>query len=164
MPTPTTPKPPLFLTTSPLGPLWLEQAADGRSVVALHWGRPPASLGQPITAHPFVQQLENYFAGKQTTFTIPVQPVGTPFQQRVWQGLQTIPWGQTRSYGQLAAQVGTHARPLGSANGKNPLPIIIPCHRVLWAGGPGGQNIGGYSAPGGLTTKRWLLAHEGVVV
>jgi methylated-DNA-[protein]-cysteine S-methyltransferase len=158
MPT-TTPQPPLLLTSSPLGPLWLEQSADGAAVVALHWGHPPAHLGQPVTHHPFVQQLADYFAGKQTSFTIPVQPAGTAFQQRVWQGLQSIPWGHTRSYGQLAAQVGTHARPLGSANGKNPLPIIIPCHRVL-----GSSDLGGYSAPGGLTTKRWLLAHEGVVV
>lgn len=102
------------------------------------------------------EELAAYFAGRLHAFTLPLDVRGTPFQQRVWQALRDIPYGETRSYAQLAADIGQpHAcRAVGNANGKNPLPIIIPCHRVIHAGG----GPGGYSA--GLDVKRFLLALE----
>ncbi len=101
-------------------------------------------------------QLEEYFSGKRRAFTLPLAPVGTDFQQTVWQALIAIPFAATASYGGLARTIARPraSRAVGSANGRNPIAIIIPCHRVI--AGDGG--IGGYS--GGLTVKRWLLAHE----
>ena len=89
-------------------------------------------------------------------FALPLRPAGTPFQQRVWQALAGIPYGQTRSYGEQAASIGkpTAVRAVGAANGRNPLPIILPCHRVIGRDG----SLTGYA--GGLTRKAWLLEHE----
>jgi O-6-methylguanine DNA methyltransferase len=103
-------------------------------------------------------QLEEYFQGKRKTFDLPLTPRGTAFQQRVWQTLCQIPFGATWSYGQLARAVGNPAasRAVGLANGKNPLPIVIPCHRVIGANG----RLTGFG--GGLPTKAALLALEGV--
>jgi methylated-DNA-[protein]-cysteine S-methyltransferase len=101
-------------------------------------------------------QLEEYFTGKRTCFQLPLQPTGTPFQQQVWQALRTIPYGETRSYGQIAAQIG-HAsaqRAVGLANNSNPIPIIIPCHRVIGSTG----KLVGYA--GGLAMKNKLLKME----
>lgn len=144
------------LPHTPIGPLWGETNAAG-ALTALHWGTPPQGLhAEP---HPAATQLEEYFAGTRTTFTIPLAPQGTPYQQKVWKGLCTIPFGKTLTYAQLAQKVGTHARPLGGANGKNPIPILIPCHRVVAA-----QGLGGYSGAGGgengLRVKSILLTHE----
>jgi methylated-DNA-[protein]-cysteine S-methyltransferase len=102
-------------------------------------------------------QLTQYFAGTRQRFDLALAPQGTPFQQRVWQGLLTIPFGETLSYGQLAARLGdgAHARAVGTANGRNPIPIVIPCHRVIGADG----SLTGYG--GGLERKRQLLALEG---
>ncbi len=102
-------------------------------------------------------QLEEYFAGERTTFDIPMEPAGTTFQKEVWAELSKIPYGETISYGELARRVGRPKGPraVGQANGKNPIPIIVPCHRVLAANG-----LGGYA--GGLAMKRALLAVEGV--
>ncbi|NKB46975.1 MAG: methylated-DNA--[protein]-cysteine S-methyltransferase [Legionellales bacterium] len=104
-----------------------------------------------------VAQLTEYFNGERTTFTLPLAPTGTPFQQTVWQTLQTIPYGITWSYQQLAQAIGNSnaSRAVGSANGKNPISIIIPCHRVIRASG----NLGGYA--GGLDKKTRLLTLEG---
>ncbi len=104
-------------------------------------------------------QLVEYFAGKRREFTIPLRPTGTDFQQRVWQALQTIPYGETRSYGQIAAQIGSPkaSRAVGSANHYNPIAIMIPCHRVIGAGG----SMVGYG--GGLDIKEYLLQREGVL-
>jgi methylated-DNA-[protein]-cysteine S-methyltransferase len=106
------------------------------------------------------QQLSDYFEGKLMEFSIPVQLSGTAFQVRVWNALQKIPFGVTWSYQQLAAEAGNPRgmRAAGSANGRNPLPIIIPCHRVIRKNG----DIGGYSS--GLSIKRWLLRHEGITL
>ena len=149
---------------TPLGPIWLELVgmAPDSPVRALHWGAPPEGA-EVRGEHPYLQELRAYFAGQLKVFSVPVAPEGSVFQRRVWQGLQGIPFGQTLSYGQLAARVGTHARPLGGANGCNPIPIIIPCHRVVGHNYKNGKGLGGFSAPGGLATKRWLLAHEGVL-
>ncbi len=102
-------------------------------------------------------QLEEYFAGARTEFTVPMELDGTAFQKDVWTELTRIPYGKTISYGELARRVGRPKGPraVGQANGKNPIPIIVPCHRVLASTG-----IGGYG--GGLPMKRTLLAVEGV--
>jgi methylated-DNA-[protein]-cysteine S-methyltransferase len=101
-------------------------------------------------------QLDEYFAGRLTRFDIPLQLVGTDFQRRVWSELQRIPYGETISYGELARRVGNPAavRAVGLANGRNPVAIIVPCHRVIGADG----SLTGYG--GGLSRKAWLLEHE----
>ena len=103
-----------------------------------------------------IRQLREYFAGKRTRFDLPLAPKGTEFQRAVWRQLQDIPYGETISYGELARRVGNPkaARAVGSANGANPLPIVIPCHRVI----AGDGSIGGFG--GGLPTKEILLALE----
>ncbi len=106
------------------------------------------------------RQLTEYFDRARTTFDLPLDPSGTPFQQRVWAALRTIPYGATTSYGELAKRLGDpHAtRAVGAANGRNPIPIIVPCHRVVGAKG----ELTGFG--GGLDRKRWLLAHEGALM
>lgn len=139
---------------SPVGPLTIE--GDKTAITALHFG----DLGAAGTA-PLLQeaqkQLEEYFHQQRRTFTLPLRFQGTPFQQRVWGALAEIPWGRTISYRQLAELAGSPKgfRAAGNANGKNPLPILLPCHRVIAADG----SLGGYS--GGLAIKSALLALEG---
>ena len=103
-----------------------------------------------------VEQLHAYFRGDLREFDVPLQPTGTEFQQRVWTELQRIPYGETTSYGEIAKQIGapTASRAVGAANGRNPIPIIIPCHRVIGRDG----SLTGFG--GGIETKRHLLAHE----
>ncbi|MFK7823980.1 MAG: methylated-DNA--[protein]-cysteine S-methyltransferase [Oligoflexales bacterium] len=105
-------------------------------------------------------QLEAYFQGKTRHFNLPLAPEGTDFQQKVWQHLRRIPWGQSCSYGDIAKSCKNPkaSRAVGMANNRNPLPIIIPCHRVV---GSNGQLVG-YG--GGLGIKRWLLQHEGIKI
>lgn len=102
-------------------------------------------------------ELEEYFAGTRTRFSMPLDPVGTPFQQQVWMALRTIPFGKTASYGEIAGAIGRPraARAVGAANGRNPLSIVVPCHRIVGANG----SMTGFA--GGVRTKRWLLDHEG---
>ena len=101
-------------------------------------------------------QLGEYFAGTRTSFDLPLHALGSSWQQKVWKALLDIPCGETESYGALAARIGAPgaARAVGLANGQNPIPIIVPCHRVIGANG----SLTGYG--GGLDAKRWLLAHE----
>ena len=123
--------------------------ADGR--------RPAPSAGGREADAPFTrarEQLGQWFAGERTTFDLPVDPGGTPFQRRVWEALRQIPYGETRAYGALARDLGTAPRAVGLANGRNPLSIVVPCHRLV--GGTGA--LTGYA--GGLERKRWLLEHE----
>ena len=105
-------------------------------------------------------QLMEYFAGKRRTFSLPLAPKGTPFQKEVWQALSSIPYGQTRSYADIAAQVGRPKayRAVGMANNRNPIPIVIPCHRVVGSSG----DMVGYAY--GTTIKRYLLELEGIDV
>jgi len=105
-------------------------------------------------------QLDEYFRGKRDSFSIPIVLNGTEFQQKVWKQLQSIPYGETISYQQLAKHVGDSkkARAVGNANGKNPIPIIVPCHRVIAKDG----SLGGFG--GGLPIKRYLLELEGIVL
>ena len=107
-----------------------------------------------------VRQLREYFAGKRTDFDLPLAPQGTAFQQKVWRKLQEIPYGKTISYGELARLIGNPkaSRAVGSANGRNQIPIVIPCHRVIASGG----GLGGFG--GGLPTKTKLLDLEARVV
>jgi methylated-DNA-[protein]-cysteine S-methyltransferase len=103
-----------------------------------------------------VRQLQEYFAGTRRDFDLPLDPAGTPFQQSVWMVLRTIPYGQTMSYGEQARRLGdpNKARAVGAANGKNPLSIVVPCHRVVGSNG----HLTGFAA--GLDVKSWLLDHE----
>ena len=105
-------------------------------------------------------QLEDYFAGGRTTFDLPLAPHGTEFQRRVWDALCAIPYGETISYLDLARRLGDSkaTRAVGAANGRNPIPIIVPCHRVVGADGA----LTGFG--GGIERKRWLLTHEGALL
>jgi methylated-DNA-[protein]-cysteine S-methyltransferase len=106
------------------------------------------------------QQLTEYFDGTRTTFDLPLEALGSVFEHRVWNALRTIPYGVTLSYGELARRLGdiNATRAVGAANGKNPIPIIVPCHRVVGAKG----ELTGFG--GGLDGKRWLLEHEGALL
>ena len=110
----------------------------------------------PVVLQEALTQLQEYFEGKRTDFTFKINPEGTPFQQKVWQGLLEIPFGKTMSYLQLAQKLGDvkAIRAVASANGKNPLWIVVPCHRVIGTDG----SLTGYA--GDLWRKKWLLAHE----
>lgn len=116
------------------------------------------------SSHPILRktrkQLVEYFEGERTQFDLPVNPKGTDFQQRVWQVLLDIPYGKTITYLELSHQLGdpNAIRAVGKANGQNPIPIIIPCHRVIGSGG----KLVGYS--GGIDRKEWLLKHEGALL
>jgi methylated-DNA-[protein]-cysteine S-methyltransferase len=148
---------PQLAFNSPIGPLALFEA-DG-AVVALDWGFLPENDETPLLLQAR-GQLEEYFDGKRTSFDLPLAPHGTEFQRKVWAALSRIPFGQTRSYGELAQDLGTAPRALGGACGRNPIPVIIPCHRVLGAGGA----MGGYSGIDGVETKDFLLRHEGIAI
>jgi methylated-DNA-[protein]-cysteine S-methyltransferase len=148
---------------SPVGRLKL--IAGGRGLAAVLWqnDRPERVPLAPLAErqeHPVLraaeQQLAEYFAGARRVFDLPLAPEGTPFQQKVWRALLTIPFGETRSYGQIAAQIGSPSavRAVGAANGRNPLSIIAPCHRVIGASGA----LTGFA--GGLKTKAYLLNLE----
>ena len=148
---------------SPTGPLTLVGGEQG--LAAILWAGERAGrvvFGQPVTAgpHPVLaeaeQQLCEYFAGTRESFDLPLDPRGTAFQLRVWAALREIPFGETRSYGQLARALGDSklTRALGAANGRNPLSIVVPCHRVIGAGG----SLTGFA--GGLEAKQFLLHHE----
>lgn len=126
---------------------------DG-AIVALDWGwgRDQDETALLVRAR---EQLHAYFDGDLTSFDLPLAPAGTAYRRRVWQALCDIPYGETRTYGEICAVAGGSPRSVGQANGSNPIPLIIPCHRVI-----AGNHIGGYSGGDGLTTKRWLLALE----
>jgi methylated-DNA-[protein]-cysteine S-methyltransferase len=139
---------------TPLGDLTLSEE-DG-AIIALDWGR-----GRDQDATPLLRrasdQLQDYFDGTRSDFDLPLNPHGTAFQRRVWDALRAIPAGQTRSYAEIARAVGCRAaRAIGQANGANPIPILIPCHRVVAADG----SLGGYSGGEGEATKRYLLDLE----
>ncbi len=107
-----------------------------------------------------VHQLGEYFSGRRTEFDLPLDPVGTAFQKEVWFGLARIPFGQTTSYGKQAVDLGRPraVRAVASANGRNPISIVLPCHRIIGADG----SLTGFAA--GLEAKAWLLKHEGAVL
>jgi methylated-DNA-[protein]-cysteine S-methyltransferase len=146
---------------SPLGPVLVAGDAAGLRHISFQagtraldpapgWVRDEVALGDAL------EQLAAYFAGARTAFALPLAPRGTPFQQRVWAALREIPYGETISYGTLARRIGrpTASRAVGAANGRNPLPIVVPCHRVIGSTGA----LTGFG--GGLHLKEGLLALE----
>lgn len=141
---------------SPVGRLTV--SATAQAIVSIAWTDDPQ--GEPnellIEAQ---RQLEAYFAGRLTCFDLPLMIAGSPFDRRVWEAMRRIPYGQTRSYGELAMEVGSGPRAIGGACGRNRIPLVIPCHRVLASNG-----LGGFSGGAGLPTKRWLLQLEGAPV
>jgi methylated-DNA-[protein]-cysteine S-methyltransferase len=116
-----------------------------------------ATEGGP-TVDRAAQQLGEWFAGEREHFDLPLAPAGTAFQRRVWAALVGVPYGETASYGDIAAAIGqpTATRAVGAANGRNPIPLIIPCHRIIGTDG----SLTGYSGGGGIETKRYLLDFE----
>jgi methylated-DNA-[protein]-cysteine S-methyltransferase len=137
---------------TPIGPITVSEE-DG-AIVALDWGW-GRDQTETATLRCAREQLHAYFDGKRSSFTLELNPQGTPYRRRVWQALREIPYGATRSYAEIARAAGGAPRSVGQANAANPIPIIIPCHRVLASNG-----IGGYSGGDGLDTKRYLLALE----
>ncbi|MGE5203114.1 MAG: methylated-DNA--[protein]-cysteine S-methyltransferase [Acidobacteriota bacterium] len=148
---------PEITVPSPLGPLALEER-DG-ALVEVHWREARAEAETPLLQNA-ARQLAEYFARTRHGFDLPMKPAGSLFERAVWDAMARIPYGQTRSYGELAQEVGGAARAVGAACGTNPLPILIPCHRVL----AGGGRLGGYSGKGGTHTKTMLLALEGALL
>lgn len=144
---------------SPVGPITLFEE-DG-VIIAVEWGWPPESEDPPAPVLERARdQLDAYFEGALKKFDLPLAPMGTAFQKKVWQAMSRIPFGATRTYGDLATELGTSPRALGGACGRNPIPIIIPCHRIL----AGNGGLGGYSGMDGTETKAFLLRLEGVAV
>ncbi|MEQ1700127.1 MAG: methylated-DNA--[protein]-cysteine S-methyltransferase [Ilumatobacteraceae bacterium] len=145
----------LTLIASPRGlraVLWPREVADPTAIV-------PAEDGDPAAAailHDAAAQLQEYFAGERHEFELPLDPLGTPFQQSAWLELRRIPYGETISYGEQARRLGdpNKSRAVGAANGRNPISIIVPCHRVVGANG----SLTGFAA--GVEAKAWLLHHE----
>lgn len=138
--------------------------ADEDAIVEIQFAQEHKSLGdakqqETPLLHEAKRQLEEYFAGQRASFSLPLNPQGTEFQKKVWQQLEAIPYGEIRSYGQIAAAVGNPkaCRAVGGANHNNPIAIVIPCHRVIGANG----KLTGYG--GGLDIKEKLLKLEGIL-
>lgn len=146
------------IIASPIGPLRI--AADDVGLIAVDWtDAPPSSPSTPLLAEA-TRQLRAYFDGTLTAFDLPLHMVGTDFQLRCWKALQTIPYGETVTYGEQARRIGNPkaVRAVGGANHRNRLCIVVPCHRVIGADG----SLTGFG--GGLRIKEWLLAHEREVI
>ncbi len=142
------------------GGRWLHLVAAADALVRIWFGRHEGSLCRPRPENPVLgqtaRQLDSYFAGELRYFDLPLRPEGTPFQLRVWEELRRIPYGETRSYREVARAIGSPeaVRAVGAANGQNPIPIVVPCHRVIGANG----KLTGFG--GGLDVKRLLLDLE----
>ncbi|NQW50876.1 MAG: methylated-DNA--[protein]-cysteine S-methyltransferase [Rhodospirillales bacterium] len=146
---------------SPVGRLALE--ADHDAVTSLRWAGASEHAHEPSSSpvlEEAMRQLDRYFNGKLARFDLPLAARGTDFQKSVWKMMVEIPFGGTATYGGMAMALGSGPRAVGMACGRNPIPIIVPCHRVLASGG----REGGFSGGQGLPTKRKLLALEGVVL
>jgi methylated-DNA-[protein]-cysteine S-methyltransferase len=145
---------------SPVGELKL--VSDGEYLIGLHFWTSHDEVTSSVQAKStnvkplpeVIRQLDEYFDGRRTEFDLPIRFIGTPFQVRAWEALKGIPYGETISYKEEAARVGSHPRAVGLANGQNPVAIIVPCHRVIGADG----SLVGYG--GGLDLKRALLSFE----
>lgn len=138
---------------TPLGPIWVE--ARGGAIVASGWGAVDEAPDDALLTEA-LDQLAGYFDGRVQGFDLPLAHGRSGLQAEVLEALRQIPHGETRTYGALSRVLGAPAQAIGQACGANPLPILIPCHRVLSATG-----LGGFSAPGGVEAKVWLLRHEG---
>jgi len=128
------------------------------TIIAVDWGWSPFQGSSPLLREA-KRQLNLYFDGKLKEFDLPLNPMGTRHQEKVWQAMMDIPYGEVTTYGALAKSIGSAAQPVGTACGRNPLPVLVPCHRVVGSGG----SFGGYSGDGGLYTKRALLVLEGAL-
>jgi methylated-DNA-[protein]-cysteine S-methyltransferase len=137
---------------TPVGDITVFEEAN--AIVSLDWGWVPDQTPSSLLGRAR-EQLHAYFDGDLTEFDLPLAPAGTAYQQSVWRALCDIPYGETCRYRDIVTRAGGSARSVGQANGRNPIPLIIPCHRVVAA-----THIGGYSGGDGLPTKRWLLALE----
>ncbi|WP_288865848.1 methylated-DNA--[protein]-cysteine S-methyltransferase [uncultured Alistipes sp.] len=143
---------------TPVGPVTV--TATERAVTAVRFGAAGPAVGQagdlPPVLRQAVEELREYFAGERREFTLPLAPAGTPFQQQVWTALREIPYGATCSYGRIAGRIGRPkaCRAVGMANNRNPIAIVVPCHRIVGASGA----LVGYAA--GLEVKEKLLALE----
>lgn len=142
---------------TPVGRLVLHER-DG-ALVRVRWGAPPEHADETAVLRHAIDQLSAYFAKELQHFDLPLAPAGSAFERAVWAQMLRIPYGATRTYGELAAAIDGVARAVGRACGSNPIPVIVPCHRVVAAGG----RLGGYSGAGGDRTKRALLALEGAL-
>ena len=143
-----------MVIVTPIGPLRAESDGDG-ALTALRFA--PGEARSRGTGFALLRaQLDEYFAGEIDTFEVPLAPAGTPWQQAVWSALLEVPYGETITYTELAARAGRPgaARAAGTANGRNPISILVPCHRVVGTSGA----LTGYA--GGVDAKAWLLAHE----
>ena len=161
------------LIESPLGPLglyWRETVLIGLELdpvgfesrsVSDRQAERPGEEGNETPPGAMTHQLNAYFEGRCFVFDLPLALAGTPFQQRVWAALQAIPPGQTRTYGELARELGSAPRAIGQACRANPCPIVVPCHRVVARQGLGG--FAGDTSGRRLAAKRWLLEHEGAI-
>ena len=149
-----------YLCPSPIGPLTLVEEDGALAAVHFHPDLPRDAASFALPSTPLLRQaaaeLREYFAGQRRQFTVPLAPKGTPFQQKVWKALQEIPYGETRSYKEIAIAAGNEkaCRAVGMANNRNPLPIFIPCHRGVGSNG----KLVGYA--GGLDVKTFLLELE----
>jgi len=144
---------------SPFGELSV--FADANAIVALEWGRTDGGKASPLLDEA-ARQLAAYFDGRLQAFDLPLAPSGTAFQKAAWQLMEEIPIGHTRSYSDLARDLDSGARAVGTACGRNPIPVIIPCHRVIGVGGGLGGYTGGAGDSAGVATKRALLGLEGL--
>ena len=150
------------IIASPPGRIGIRMTGDAVSALDYLPADAPEQPPTDAATRAVVEQLEAYFGDPRHPFAVPLAPVGTAFQQKVWKGLQSIPPGMVLTYGELARQLDTAARAIGGACRSNPIPILIPCHRVV-----GRQGLGGYAGEvtgDPLAIKRWLLRHEGVAV
>jgi methylated-DNA-[protein]-cysteine S-methyltransferase len=139
---------------SPVGRLTLFE--EGGFITGVIWGGKAAEPGEPTELLLRAKrEVAAYFAGKRKEFDLPVKPEGTPGEQKIWRAMAAIPYGETRTYGDIAKETGINARAVGQACGRNPIPILLPCHRVVAANG-----LGGFSAPGGVDWKGKLLVLE----
>ena len=149
------------LVDTPIGPLGVSW--EGETLTGVDLEPDPGQVGAGATPPEALRrQLAHYFKDGGGAFDLPLDPKGTAFQRRLWSLLRVIPAGQTRTYGDLARELGSAPRAVGQACRANPLPIVIPCHRVVGARGLGG--FAGDTSGRRLAVKRWLLRHEGVAV
>ncbi|MBN9150016.1 MAG: methylated-DNA--[protein]-cysteine S-methyltransferase [Micrococcales bacterium] len=163
---PTTPPTWLVRTHTPIGRL--ELVSDGAALTTLTIERDGSLPFEAMPEHSnrvldrAVKQLGEYFAGRRRSFSVPLAARGTPFQHAIWDQLTALGWGEVTTYGELGMGTGraTAGRAVGGAIGANPIPIIVPCHRVLGSDG----KITGYSGGRGIPTKLWLLEHEGILL
>lgn len=144
---------PAIAVDSPIGRLGI--AERGGAVTRITWSLPAQDEPTSLLAEA-ARQLAAYFAGELTRFDVPLDPGGNDLERQVFDAMRAIPYGETRTYGDIARDLGTYGQPVGQACGANPIPVIIPCHRVLSVSG-----LGGYSGQGGIETKIALLKLEG---